>query len=106
MTAKKGVTEAPAVSFTEAMRELGVDTRWVVIETDRVEFFALTKHVHNLIHGAGEADLGPAERALFESVNAENAAELLSQPDIDGALVGGASLKADQFAVIVKAARA
>ncbi|MCC7366377.1 MAG: triose-phosphate isomerase [Dehalococcoidia bacterium] len=40
------------------------------------------------------------------SVNAENAAELLSQPDIDGALVGGASLKADQFAVIVKAAPA
>ena len=38
------------------------------------------------------------------SVNAENAAELLSQPDIDGALVGGASLKADQFAVIVAAA--
>jgi triosephosphate isomerase len=39
------------------------------------------------------------------SVNAENAAELLHQPDIDGALVGGASLKADQFAVIVAAAR-
>jgi triosephosphate isomerase len=38
------------------------------------------------------------------SVNAENAAELLSQPDIDGALVGGASLKAEQFAVIVEAA--
>lgn len=39
------------------------------------------------------------------SVNAENAAELLSQPDIDGALVGGASLKADQFALICAAAR-
>ncbi|MGE5595143.1 MAG: triose-phosphate isomerase [Hyphomicrobiales bacterium] len=38
------------------------------------------------------------------SVNAENAAELLAQPDIDGALVGGASLKADQFARIVAAA--
>ena len=38
------------------------------------------------------------------SVNAENASELLVQPDIDGALVGGASLKADQFAVIVAAA--
>jgi triosephosphate isomerase (TIM) len=31
------------------------------------------------------------------SVKAENAAELLKQPNIDGALVGGASLKADQF---------
>ena len=34
------------------------------------------------------------------SVNAENASELASQPDIDGALVGGASLKADEFASI------
>ncbi|MDU6454443.1 MAG: triose-phosphate isomerase [Enterobacter hormaechei] len=40
------------------------------------------------------------------SVNASNAAELFTQPDIDGALVGGASLKADAFAVIVKAAEA
>lgn len=31
------------------------------------------------------------------SVKPENAADLLAQPDIDGALVGGASLKADQF---------
>jgi triosephosphate isomerase len=38
------------------------------------------------------------------SVNASNAAPLLSQPDVDGALVGGASLKADAFAAIVKAA--
>ncbi len=50
----------------------------------------------------------PASRIRIQyggSVNAENAAELLAQPDIDGALVGGASLKADQFAVIVAAAR-
>ncbi|MEO6906997.1 MAG: triose-phosphate isomerase [Abditibacteriaceae bacterium] len=38
------------------------------------------------------------------SVKGENAAELLSHPDIDGALVGGASLKADTFAPIVEAA--
>lgn len=39
------------------------------------------------------------------SVNAENAAVLLSQPNIDGALVGGASLKADSFLAIINAAR-
>jgi triosephosphate isomerase (TIM) len=39
------------------------------------------------------------------SVNAENAAELLGMPDIDGALVGGASLKPDDFAAIVVAQR-
>ena len=37
------------------------------------------------------------------SVKPENAAELLGQADIDGALVGGASLKADSFAAIVQA---
>jgi triosephosphate isomerase len=39
------------------------------------------------------------------SVKPENAAELLGQPDIDGALVGGASLKADDFARIIAGAR-
>ena len=39
------------------------------------------------------------------SVKAENAAELLALPDIDGALVGGASLDAASFAAIVDAAR-
>ena len=40
------------------------------------------------------------------SVKPGNAAELLSQPNIDGALVGGASLKADDFAAIIQAASA
>lgn len=38
------------------------------------------------------------------SVNAENAAGLLACPNVDGALVGGASLKADAFAAICRAA--
>jgi triosephosphate isomerase len=40
------------------------------------------------------------------SVKADNALELLSQPNIDGALVGGASLKVDSFSGIVQAASA
>ena len=39
------------------------------------------------------------------SVKPDNAKELLGQPDIDGALVGGASLKADQFLGIVAGAK-
>jgi triosephosphate isomerase (TIM) len=38
------------------------------------------------------------------SVTAANASEFFSQPEIDGALVGGASLKPDEFVAIVKAA--
>ena len=36
-------------------------------------------------------------------MNAKNAEELLGKPDVDGGLIGGASLKADQFAIIVDA---
>ncbi len=39
------------------------------------------------------------------SVKPDNAAELMNCPDIDGALVGGASLKADDFAKIVQAGK-
>ena len=38
------------------------------------------------------------------SMNPKNAAELLSQPDVDGGLIGGASLKPDQFVDIINAA--
>jgi len=38
------------------------------------------------------------------SMNASNAASLLAQPDIDGGLIGGASLKATEFLAIVAAA--
>jgi triosephosphate isomerase (TIM) len=56
-----------------------------------------------------ERDADQAQRLRIQyggSVNAENAAELLALPDVDGALVGGASLKPDSFAEIVAAARA
>jgi triosephosphate isomerase len=56
------------------------------------------------------ADRDPEEaqrtRVLYGgSVKPENAAELLALPDVDGALVGGASLEVDQFVAIVEAAR-
>lgn len=48
---------------------------------------------------------GQTSRILYGgSMNAANAAELLSQPDIDGGLVGGASLKPADFLAIVAAA--
>ncbi len=40
------------------------------------------------------------------SMNAKNAAELLAQPDVDGGLIGGASLKPADFAAIIAAAGA
>ena len=71
---------------------------------------AQAQAVHKFIRDhIAKADAKIAEQVIIQyggSVNAANAAELFAQPDIDGALVGGASLKADAFAVIVKAAEA
>ncbi len=59
--------------------------------------------IRDALRGRGaEAD---AVRILYGgSVKPDNAAELLAQADIDGALVGGASLDAEDFAAIVEAA--
>ena len=51
------------------------------------------------------ADQGQSMRVQYGgSANDKNIAELMAMPDIDGALVGGASLKADVFAAMVRAA--
>jgi len=55
---------------------------------------------------ARSEDAGAAVRILYGgSVTPENASELLGRSQIDGALVGGASLDPDGFASIVSAAR-
>jgi len=64
--------------------------------------------VHALIRATvGEQDATIAERLLIlygGSVVGDNARELLSMDDIDGGLVGGASLKAEEFVAIFQAA--
>ena len=53
-----------------------------------------------------EPELGEHVRILYGgSVKASNAHELLHQPEIDGALVGGASLNAEEFEQITYCAR-
>ena len=48
-------------------------------------------------------DTGEATRVLYGgSVRPDNIEELMSQPDIDGALIGGASLRADSFLSIIR----
>ena len=72
-----------------------------VDEANRV--CGMIRSVVRRMFGAGAAD---AVRIQYGgSVKPDNAEALLGQPDIDGALVGGASLKAEDFAAILKAAR-
>lgn len=61
--------------------------------------------LRKLLAGRYNGDMAEAIRIQYGgSVKPENARDLLGQPNIDGALVGGASLKADQFLQIVAAA--
>ena len=68
------------------------------------------QEVHGLIRGRLRETFGDVSadgtRILYGgSVKPDNATELFGQTDIDGGLIGGASLKAADFAAIVNAAR-
>jgi triosephosphate isomerase len=69
---------------------------------------AQAQEMHALIRGRiaeKDATISGSLRVLYGgSVKAANAAELFAMPDVDGGLIGGASLKADEFAAICAAA--
>lgn len=80
------------------------------IGTGKTATPAQAEDVHREIRAlvAGLFDQAVADGLVIQyggSVKPENASDLLSQPDIDGALVGGACLKADSFTSIIKAAK-
>ena len=79
------------------------------IGTGRTATTAQAQEVHAqiraLLRELGGAAVAGAVRIQYGgSVKPDNARDLLSQPDVDGALVGGASLKAEDFSAIVSAA--
>ena len=79
------------------------------IGTGKTATPAQAQEVHNFIRGLlakaySEATASQVCIQYGGSVKPENAAELMAQPDVDGALVGGASLDAESFAQIVKQA--
>ncbi|CAM4217242.1 triose-phosphate isomerase [Corallococcus sp. AB004] len=101
--ALEGFSGADVATFVMAYEPV-----WA-IGTGRTATTAQAQEVHAAIRGllTRMYDEGTAERVRIQyggSVKPDNAAELLGQPDVDGALVGGASLKAADFVAIVKAA--
>ena len=65
----------------------------------------VNKAIRDLIKVLYDEEAGDAFVVQYGgSMNAKNAAGLLAQPDVDGGLIGGASLKPEDFATIVKAA--
>ena len=79
------------------------------IGTGRIPTMEQIEEMHGAIRGKLRQALGEGEgdamRVLYGgSVNAGNAAEIFALPDVDGGLVGGASLKAESFVPIIAAA--
>lgn len=67
---------------------------------------SMHKSLRNMLVSVYGVDIAAQIRILYGgSMKAENAAELLSQEDVDGGLVGGASLKPKDFAAIICAAQ-
>jgi triosephosphate isomerase len=61
------------------------------------------KQIRSIVSEISDAAIADGTRILYGgSVKPENVDELMAQPDIDGALVGGAALKADSFVRLVK----
>lgn len=104
-----GAALAPQSEKALSMLTIAYEPIWA-IGTGRTAAASDAQEVHAAIrdfvaekHGAKVAD---GLRILYGgSVKASNASELLSQADIDGALVGGASLEADAFIPIIQAAK-
>ncbi|HEX8821441.1 MAG TPA: triose-phosphate isomerase, partial [Archangium sp.] len=101
--ALKGFQAAEVAGFV-----LAYEPVWA-IGTGRTATSAQAQEVHRAIREQLSRlyERGTSEQVRIQyggSVKPDNAAELLGQPDVDGALVGGASLKAADFAGIVKGA--
>lgn len=94
--------------FTPDMLEqivIAYEPVWA-IGTGRVATTEQAQEVHDFIRQYLHSQLGEVAKALRilygGSVKPNNIAGLMAQPDVDGALVGGASLKAEEFLQIVR----
>jgi triosephosphate isomerase (TIM) len=100
----EGITETQAAAITIAYEPV-----WA-IGTGRAATPQDANNVHaQVVRPLLKAQFGEARAGLMRiqyggSITADNAAELFAMSDIDGGLVGGASLKAESFVAIVKAA--
>jgi triosephosphate isomerase (TIM) len=90
---------AEAIPDPDAALAVAYEPVWA-IGTGKTATPDMAREAHALVKS-----IYPVERVLYGgSVKAENAEELLSQDDVDGALVGGASLEVDSFTAICETA--
>ena len=90
---------AEAIPEPDAALSIAYEPVWA-IGTGKTATPEMAREAHALVKS-----IYPVERVLYGgSVKPENAEELLSQEDVDGALVGGASLEVDSFIAICETA--
>ncbi len=98
----ESLAEAPPEALTSLL--LAYEPVWA-IGTGQVASPEQAEEIHRFVRSLLPPDLSQQVRILYGgSVTPENAAGLMAKEDLDGALVGGASLKADLFGAIVQAA--
>ncbi len=101
----KGLFQLSAEQFAHVV--VAYEPVWA-IGTGKTATSAQAEEIHAFIRETIAAQYGKtvAEDTTIlygGSCNAKNADELFSQPDVDGGLIGGASLKADDFLAIITA---
>lgn len=98
---------ANAVIAYEPVWAIGTGKNASAEQAQEVHAFIRAQLSRSELNGAGKGDatIAAAVRILYGgSVKAANAREIFAMPDVDGGLVGGASLKADEFLKICAAA--
>lgn len=102
------LTESMPAASTADMTVVAYEPVWA-IGTGKVPTSAqiAEAHAHIRSHLCAAFDTGADMRILYGgSVKGSNASEIFAIPDVDGALVGGASLKASDFSAIIDALQA
>ncbi|MBT1035661.1 triose-phosphate isomerase [Canibacter sp. lx-45] len=107
-------TVVPLVQLTEVLAEVPEGAEFVIAyepvwaigsgqAATAAQAQEMCSHIRSKLRELRGEEVASATRILYGgSVKSDNIAEFMQQPDVDGALVGGASLKIDEFTKIVQ----
>jgi len=86
-TARGGGVAEMMPRLVSLLSEVGVRTEWWTMSADDPKFFSFTKRIHNLIHGAGDPNIGADEARVYDDVSSSVADALMKELSDDDVLV-------------------